>query len=180
VESHWKGSDGCLTFKQRADLPPACDPSLAGELTQRDLQEKHGNTAGEEEDQVGDEERTWKRMTTLIMRRMSTVWDSRGKTCDYCSRKKHCVIFFSILGHYVGLSFKFVGSFVLFNPTIWSQSVHALFFSGETSENLKASRNVSKGPNVSVWTHTTSWSNNSCDLSPSELVTLWSAQLSDQ
>ncbi len=54
----------CFTFKQRADLPPACDSSLAGVLTQRNLQEKHGNTAGEEEDQVGNEKGTWKRIKT--------------------------------------------------------------------------------------------------------------------
>ena len=49
-----------VTFKQRADLPPAGDASLAGELAQRRLQEEHGDPAGEEEDQVGDEERPWR------------------------------------------------------------------------------------------------------------------------
>ena len=48
-----------MTFKQRADLPPAGDAPLAGVLAQSGLQEEHGNTTRKEEDQVGDEEGTW-------------------------------------------------------------------------------------------------------------------------
>lgn len=48
-----------LTFKQGTDFPPAGDASLAGVLAQRRLQEEDGNATGEQEDQVGDEERTW-------------------------------------------------------------------------------------------------------------------------
>lgn len=48
-----------LTFKQGTDFPPAGDASLAGVLAQRCLQEENGNATGEQEDQVGDEERTW-------------------------------------------------------------------------------------------------------------------------
>lgn len=46
------------TFKQGTDFPPAGDASLAGVLTQGYLQEEDRNSAGEQEDQVGDEERT--------------------------------------------------------------------------------------------------------------------------
>jgi len=45
-----------LTFKDGADLPPGSDPSLAGVLPQRRLQEEQGDPAGEEEDEVRDEE----------------------------------------------------------------------------------------------------------------------------
>ena len=47
-----------LTLKQRADLPPAGDASLTGELTQSGLEEEHGDTAAHEKDDVRDKERT--------------------------------------------------------------------------------------------------------------------------
>lgn len=46
------------TFIQRADLPPAGDPSLAGVLAQGRLQEEDRHATEEEEDEVGDEEGT--------------------------------------------------------------------------------------------------------------------------
>lgn len=53
-------TDGHLpTFKQGTDFSPAGDASLAGVLTQGYLQEEDRNSAGEQEDQVGDEECTW-------------------------------------------------------------------------------------------------------------------------
>lgn len=45
-----------LTLEERADLSPGCDASLAGVLAQRHLQEEHRDAAGEEENEVGDEE----------------------------------------------------------------------------------------------------------------------------
>lgn len=45
-----------LTLKKGADLPPGCHAALAGVLAQRHLQEEHRDAAGEEEDEVGDEE----------------------------------------------------------------------------------------------------------------------------
>lgn len=48
------------TFKQRADLSPAGNTPLAGVLAQGDLQEEDRNAAGEQEDHVRDEERTWR------------------------------------------------------------------------------------------------------------------------
>lgn len=48
-----------LTFKEGADPAPGCHPSLAGVLAQRRLQEEDRDPAGEEEDEVGDEEGTW-------------------------------------------------------------------------------------------------------------------------
>ena len=45
-----------LTLEEGADLPPGCDAALAGVLAQRHLQEEHRDAAGEEEDEVGDEE----------------------------------------------------------------------------------------------------------------------------
>lgn len=47
-----------VTLKQRADFPPAGDASFAGELSQGRLQEKDGDPAAHEEDDVGDEERS--------------------------------------------------------------------------------------------------------------------------
>lgn len=44
------------TFKKRTDFPPACNASLFGVLAERRLQEKQGDAAGEEEEDVGDEE----------------------------------------------------------------------------------------------------------------------------
>lgn len=49
-----------VTFKERADFPPAGNSSLAGELTQGSLQEKHRDTAAHEEDDVRNEERSFK------------------------------------------------------------------------------------------------------------------------
>ena len=46
------------TFKQGTDFSPAGNASLAGVLAQGCLQEEDGNTTGEQEDHVGDEERT--------------------------------------------------------------------------------------------------------------------------
>lgn len=46
------------TFKQGTDFSPAGNASLAGVLAQGRLQEEDGNAAGEQEDQVGDEECT--------------------------------------------------------------------------------------------------------------------------
>lgn len=47
------------TFKQGTDFSPAGNASLAGVLAQGRLQEEDRNAAGEQEDQVGDEECTW-------------------------------------------------------------------------------------------------------------------------
>lgn len=47
------------TFEQRTDFPPAGDAALAGVLAQRCLQEEDRNATGEQEDQVGDEERAY-------------------------------------------------------------------------------------------------------------------------
>lgn len=46
------------TFKQGTNLPPAGDASLAGELAQGRLQEEDRDATGEQEDHVGNEERT--------------------------------------------------------------------------------------------------------------------------
>lgn len=48
----------CVTLKQRADFPPAGDAPFAGELAQGRLQEKDGDPAAHEEDDIGDEERS--------------------------------------------------------------------------------------------------------------------------
>ena len=45
-----------LTLEEGADLPPGCDAALAGVLAQRHFQEEHWDAAGEEEDEVGEEE----------------------------------------------------------------------------------------------------------------------------
>lgn len=50
--------ESCVTLKQRADFPPAGDAPFAGELAQGRLQEKDGDPAAHEEDDVGDEERS--------------------------------------------------------------------------------------------------------------------------
>lgn len=50
------GQRGTLTLEKGADLPPGCHTALAGVLAQCHLQEEHWDTAGEEEDEVGDEE----------------------------------------------------------------------------------------------------------------------------
>lgn len=51
-------SEGGFTFEQGADLPPAGNSSLAGVLAQGNLQEEDRHSACEQEDQVGNEERT--------------------------------------------------------------------------------------------------------------------------
>lgn len=53
-ENRREVSRSFLTFEQGTDFSPAGDSSLAGVLTQGDLQEEDGNAAGEEEDQVRD------------------------------------------------------------------------------------------------------------------------------
>lgn len=45
-----------LTLEEGADLPPGCDAALAGVLAQRHFQKEHWDAAGEEEDEVGEEE----------------------------------------------------------------------------------------------------------------------------
>lgn len=50
---------GFFTFEQWANLPPAGDASLAGVLTQGNLQEEDRYSTRKQEDQVGDEECTW-------------------------------------------------------------------------------------------------------------------------
>lgn len=50
------GRGDTLTLEKGADLPPGCDTPLAGVLAQCHLQEEHRDAAGEEEDEVGDEE----------------------------------------------------------------------------------------------------------------------------
>ena len=52
---YWKTS---ITLKQRTDFPPASDASFTGELAKGCLQEKHGNPAAHEEDDIGHEERS--------------------------------------------------------------------------------------------------------------------------
>lgn len=47
-----------LTLKQWADFPPAGDASLTGKLTQSGLQEKHGDTTADEEDDIWNKECT--------------------------------------------------------------------------------------------------------------------------
>lgn len=47
-----------LTLKQWADFPPAGDASLTGKLTQSSLQEKHGDTTADEEDDIWNKECT--------------------------------------------------------------------------------------------------------------------------
>ena len=44
------------TLKERADLPPARDASLAGELAHGGLQEEHGDATAHKEDDVRYEE----------------------------------------------------------------------------------------------------------------------------
>lgn len=47
-----------LTSEDGAELGPAGDPSFGRVLAQCDLQEEDGQAAPEQEDEVGDEERT--------------------------------------------------------------------------------------------------------------------------
>ena len=47
------------TLKERADLPPAGDASLAGELAHGGLQEEHGDATAHKEDDVRNEEGTF-------------------------------------------------------------------------------------------------------------------------
>lgn len=49
-----------LTFKQRADFPPAGDSTLTGVLTQRCLQKEDWYPTSEQEDEVWNEEGTCK------------------------------------------------------------------------------------------------------------------------
>lgn len=53
-----------LTLKERADFPPTGDASLGGELTQGRLQEKHGDAATHEEDDVRNKEGTFTNTST--------------------------------------------------------------------------------------------------------------------
>lgn len=54
-----KVHEAFLTLKQGADFPPACDSSLTGKLTECGLQEKHGDAAAYEEDDVRNKEGTF-------------------------------------------------------------------------------------------------------------------------
>lgn len=47
------------TSKDGAELLPAGDATLRGELTQGDLQEEDWQTSAKQEDEVGDEKCTW-------------------------------------------------------------------------------------------------------------------------
>ena len=51
-----RGPGRTLTLEEGANLLPGSDAALAGVLAQRHLQEEHRDAAGEEEDEVGDEE----------------------------------------------------------------------------------------------------------------------------
>lgn len=66
------GRESCVTLKQRADFPPAGDAAFAGELAQSRLQEKDGDPAAHEEDDVGDEERSL--MRTKRERKSSIIF----------------------------------------------------------------------------------------------------------
>lgn len=50
---------GSRTSKDGAELLPAGDATLRGELTQGDLQEEDWQTSAKQEDEVGDEKCTW-------------------------------------------------------------------------------------------------------------------------
>lgn len=64
--------ESCVTLKQWADFPPAGDAPFAGELAQGRLQEKDGDPAAHEEDDVGDEERSL--MRTKQERKSSIIF----------------------------------------------------------------------------------------------------------
>lgn len=75
--------------------------------------------------------------------------------CDYCTVKNLGLFFFNPtfglrrLGHYVGLSFKCVGSFVYVIGLFLTQQYevsHGLFFSGETSDDFSERSKCSQRP----------------------------------
>lgn len=82
-------SEKCfLTLKQRADFPPAGDASLTGELTQGSLQEKHGDTAAHEEDDVWDEERAFMHTEEKYMQNVNTTGSIQRDGSKFISAQK--------------------------------------------------------------------------------------------
>lgn len=78
------------TFIQRADLPPAGDPSLAGVLAQGRLQEEDRHATEEEEDEVGDEEGTWSLRKRTF--RVKADWNSYVAPFHHHKKSKPCLI----------------------------------------------------------------------------------------